>query len=190
LQLGYKRAIIVGTDVPDLSSSVMSTALSLTESVDITLGDSGDGGYYLLGMASLQRVVFEGITYSTSSVLESTIQVRFFSQFPNFMFSRSPALQHHARLLHSTFFYFLFFKKIYSIFATLCVLWCQRAKDYGLAVAPLSSLPTFNDIDFADDLVNWVNSKLHDNTNAQRDPFVEFCRNILIQCKLYVSDTN
>ena len=41
---------------------------------DVVIGPSTDGGYYLLGMQGSLVEVFDNIDWSTSSVLEQTIQ--------------------------------------------------------------------------------------------------------------------
>ena len=69
----YKSAVIIGTDIHDLSSSVMIRALKLLSNADLVIGPALDGGYYLLGMKKLYRDLFNGIAWSTSEVCEKTI---------------------------------------------------------------------------------------------------------------------
>ncbi len=69
---GAKRSVVIGTDVPELNSSIIDSAFSQLDGHDIVLGPSTDGGYYLLGMKSLQPV-FDGIEWSTDRVLRQTL---------------------------------------------------------------------------------------------------------------------
>ena len=47
--------------------------LSLSDDC-VVLGPSDDGGYYLIGLKKLYREMFEGINWSTGTVLEETIR--------------------------------------------------------------------------------------------------------------------
>jgi rSAM/selenodomain-associated transferase 1 len=67
------KAIIIGTDIPDLNHNILSDAFELLDNNDIVLGPSVDGGYYLLGMNRLHNSLFEGIEFSTATVLSETI---------------------------------------------------------------------------------------------------------------------
>eukprot|EP00301_Raphidiophrys_heterophryoidea_P021992 c6255_g1_i2.p1 GENE.c6255_g1_i2~~c6255_g1_i2.p1 ORF type:complete len:104 (+),score=18.41 c6255_g1_i2:279-590(+) len=49
LQPEVTEAVIIGTDIPDLNEQVIVAAFQNLASNDIVFGDSGDGGYYLLG---------------------------------------------------------------------------------------------------------------------------------------------
>lgn len=69
-----KKAIIIGTDVPELDSEILNKAITKLDKYDIALGPSPDGGFYLLGMKKYNPKIFEGITYSTNSVLSETIK--------------------------------------------------------------------------------------------------------------------
>ena len=70
---GSQKVIIVGTDIPDLSKEIVIKAFKLLDSNDVVIGPSKDGGYYLLGMKKMNAQLFEGIQYSTSSVLNETL---------------------------------------------------------------------------------------------------------------------
>lgn len=74
LSEGNDRIIIVGTDVPDLSSDVILNAFSKLELFDVVIGPCTDGGYYLLGMKQSIPEIFENIKWSTDTVFKSTIK--------------------------------------------------------------------------------------------------------------------
>jgi rSAM/selenodomain-associated transferase 1 len=71
--LGAKKAVIVGTDVPDISNNLIVSSFLLLDEKDFVIGPSTDGGYYLLGMKSLDCNLFSGISWSTGEVLNKTI---------------------------------------------------------------------------------------------------------------------
>ncbi|PKN18595.1 MAG: hypothetical protein CVU71_14040 [Deltaproteobacteria bacterium HGW-Deltaproteobacteria-6] len=74
--LGFERCVLVGSDIPDLPARLVNDALNKLEVVDVVLGPSRDGGYYLVGCnrASLCRPMFSGIPWSTSGVLSETLR--------------------------------------------------------------------------------------------------------------------
>lgn len=67
--------IIIGTDCPDLTCDIMEEGLMKLLHNDLVLGKAKDGGYYLIGMANFYPQLFEGISWSTSEVLEQTIKI-------------------------------------------------------------------------------------------------------------------
>ena len=70
-----EKAVLIGSDIPDLSSSAIDAAFELLDASDVVLGDSGDGGYYLIGTRAPYPFLFQNIQYSTTSVYEATCQV-------------------------------------------------------------------------------------------------------------------
>lgn len=71
---GYKKVIIIGSDLYDISSADIETAFKDLEDHDYVLGPAQDGGYYLLGMKALNSNLFRNKQWSTSSVYEDTIK--------------------------------------------------------------------------------------------------------------------
>ncbi len=70
--LGATKAVIIGSDCPELSSEIIETAFQLLDKKDVCIGPATDGGYYLLGMKSPLPFIFENKDWSTSSVLYYT----------------------------------------------------------------------------------------------------------------------
>lgn len=66
-------AVLIGTDCPDISSGLLSMALDGLQSADVVLGPANDGGYYLIGLRRPVPAFFEGIEWSTSTVLATTL---------------------------------------------------------------------------------------------------------------------
>jgi rSAM/selenodomain-associated transferase 1/rSAM/selenodomain-associated transferase 2 len=71
---GAKKVIILGTDIPNLSTANLTNAIKALEKTETVVGPSIDGGFYLLGMKKFYPQLFEDIQYSTNTVLEETIQ--------------------------------------------------------------------------------------------------------------------
>lgn len=69
---GAARAVIVGTDVPDLTAEIITGAFAALDASDVVIGPSNDGGYYLLGMNMMQPL-FDGIGWSTMTVALETV---------------------------------------------------------------------------------------------------------------------
>ena len=71
---GPGSTIIVGSDIPALRGAHIAAAFRLLRSADAVLGPAGDGGYWLVGMRSLQRLTpFERVPWSTPQALADTI---------------------------------------------------------------------------------------------------------------------
>ena len=69
-----RQAIIVGTDIPDLSKEIILGAIDSLDKNDLVIGPSYDGGYYLLGMKKVHSGLFEDIEWSSNSVFSSTVR--------------------------------------------------------------------------------------------------------------------
>lgn len=69
-----RKVLIIGTDCPGLDASIIKEAFDALDGHDIVIGPATDGGYYLLGMRNFQGFIFEDIPWSTSKVLELTLE--------------------------------------------------------------------------------------------------------------------
>ncbi|HSW62519.1 MAG TPA: TIGR04282 family arsenosugar biosynthesis glycosyltransferase [Dissulfurispiraceae bacterium] len=67
-------AVLIGTDIPDLHAQFVAEAFAALEDHDLVIGPARDGGYYLIGMKHEYQPLFEGIAWSTASVLQETVQ--------------------------------------------------------------------------------------------------------------------
>ncbi len=74
---GYGRALLLGSDTPDLSSSIIAAVLSRLTTHPAVIGPAGDGGYYLLGFQSqaFLPAIFCGMPWSTGEVYARTMEV-------------------------------------------------------------------------------------------------------------------
>ena len=71
--LWYDNVIIIGTDCPGLDLNLLENAFLQLDNVDVVIGPAEDGGYYLLGMKKHYAKLFENINWSSSSVLQTTL---------------------------------------------------------------------------------------------------------------------
>lgn len=73
---GFTAALAIDSDTPSLPTRYLEAAVERLASpdVDLVLGPSDDGGYYLIGMRSLEPELFEAMPWSTSRVLPETIR--------------------------------------------------------------------------------------------------------------------
>ena len=78
--IGFREAdcvAVVGTDVPDLDARVVARAFDLVAgpgSPEVVFGPALDGGYYLLALDRPAPGLFDGIAWSTGSVLRESIR--------------------------------------------------------------------------------------------------------------------
>jgi rSAM/selenodomain-associated transferase 1 len=70
-----QKVIAIGVDDPALPRELIEHAFSLLESCEWVVGPATDGGYYLIGCRALSfgSEIFNGISWSTSSVLAETL---------------------------------------------------------------------------------------------------------------------
>lgn len=69
----YGPVVSIGSDSPDLPAAFIARAFEILRGeADVVLGPADDGGYYLLGMQTMQPTLFEGIHWSTNVVAEQT----------------------------------------------------------------------------------------------------------------------
>src|SRR5579884_582294 len=75
LARGHGSAVVLNADSPTLPTAILAeTAAVLAQPGDrAVLGPSNDGGYYLLGLKTDHRRLFEDIAWSTARVAEQTL---------------------------------------------------------------------------------------------------------------------
>lgn len=69
----YNKVVIIGTDLYHLDPDHLKEAFHSLDSHDVVIGPAQDGGYYLLGMKSLNSKVFKHKKWGTSNVLQETL---------------------------------------------------------------------------------------------------------------------
>ena len=72
---GWERVLVRNSDSPDLPGDMLLTANQALESgqTDLVLGPSPDGGYYLVGLNQPRPQLFQGISWSSPTVLADTL---------------------------------------------------------------------------------------------------------------------
>jgi hypothetical protein len=72
--LGHGAVFAIDSDTPTLPTAYLEQALDLiaTPGIDLVLGPSEDGGYYLIGLRALTRDLFEDMPWSTAQVVPET----------------------------------------------------------------------------------------------------------------------
>ncbi|MGX1931242.1 TIGR04282 family arsenosugar biosynthesis glycosyltransferase [Flagellimonas sp. 2504JD4-2] len=71
---GFEKIIIIGSDMYDLAQSDLEKAFEQLEAHDFVVGPAEDGGYYLLGMTSLKKDLFQNKSWGTETVLSNTME--------------------------------------------------------------------------------------------------------------------
>jgi len=73
---GCDAAIMIDSDTPTLPTERLERAVAVMSGGghDLVLGPSEDGGYYLIGLRRLRPELFEGMRWSTPTVLEETLR--------------------------------------------------------------------------------------------------------------------
>jgi len=73
-RLGYRKAALIGADIPDLSTDIVQRSFDLLSDKDIVYGPAQDGGYYLVGMSRLVREIFQNVPWSSEATLRKSLE--------------------------------------------------------------------------------------------------------------------
>ncbi|MCL2367226.1 MAG: TIGR04282 family arsenosugar biosynthesis glycosyltransferase [Oscillospiraceae bacterium] len=73
LTLGYKKCLLIGSDIPHLNADTIDESFEMLNHHDLVICPTLDGGYYLIGSKTPCRTVFEIPEFGTSSVFEKTL---------------------------------------------------------------------------------------------------------------------
>ena len=73
LQAPGDRAVIIGTDSPDLPLAYLKRAFQRLKHRDVVLGPAMSGGYYLIGLSKPAPSLFANISWGTPRVFEQTL---------------------------------------------------------------------------------------------------------------------
>lgn len=71
---GYHQMAIIGTDCPEISVEIIESAFRALSNNDVVFGPALDGGYYLLGLKTVNPLLFNQMTWSTSTVLQHSLE--------------------------------------------------------------------------------------------------------------------
>ena len=70
---GYKKVLIVGSDLYKLKASHIEKALQQLDEKEVVIGPAQDGGYYLLGLKKNILELFCNKSWGTSNLLKETL---------------------------------------------------------------------------------------------------------------------
>ena len=71
---GYEKVLIIGSDLYDLTPKHIHEAFETLKNNDVVIGPAKDGGYYLLGMKTLQTTIFKNKKWGTATVRKETLK--------------------------------------------------------------------------------------------------------------------
>ncbi|HET7289340.1 MAG TPA: TIGR04282 family arsenosugar biosynthesis glycosyltransferase [Thermodesulfobacteriota bacterium] len=71
---GAEKAVLIGTDVPEITGETVNRAFRLLEFEDAVIGPAEDGGYYLLGLKKPEPLLFDDIEWGSDSVYKRTVE--------------------------------------------------------------------------------------------------------------------
>jgi rSAM/selenodomain-associated transferase 1 len=153
-----EKAIVVGTDVPDLKSAHIDAAARALDEHDVVFGPAVDGGYYLVGV----RRGAAGFKTSAGSIFRDDTTQQTTEELPSSLDGKrgiheareppSVGVAHHA-----------LFKDIKWSTPTVLRDSLVAAKSAGLMPAHENTLPTLRDVDTLEDVAAW-------GLNAERAP--------------------
>lgn len=70
---GYENIVLIGSDLPNISSEIINRGFKKLKQNDIVFGPAEDGGYYLVGMSKFHQFIFKNKAWSTSNLLDETL---------------------------------------------------------------------------------------------------------------------
>jgi rSAM/selenodomain-associated transferase 1 len=70
---GAERVVTIGSDCPEITQQDIESAWAALDDHDVVLGPAEDGGYWLIGLRSPQRALFENVAWSSTTVFEETL---------------------------------------------------------------------------------------------------------------------
>jgi uncharacterized protein len=69
---GFKKVVIIGSDCPEINSTLIDNAFGMLDYTDVVIGPATDGGYYLLGLKQMHSALFDKKSWSTPHLLNET----------------------------------------------------------------------------------------------------------------------
>ncbi|OLN33198.1 Glycosyltransferase [Desulfosporosinus metallidurans] len=70
----FQQVILIGSDIPGIDRNLLEQACAELRQHDLVLGPALDGGYYLIGLKSVNPLLFRDIDWGSGQVLEQTLQ--------------------------------------------------------------------------------------------------------------------
>lgn len=73
-QQNCKKVIIIGTDCPEITPSILEDAFSSLDNHELVIGPAYDGGYYLIGLNREIPKIFEQVSWGSEHVFKETMK--------------------------------------------------------------------------------------------------------------------
>jgi rSAM/selenodomain-associated transferase 1 len=70
---GATRVVVIGSDCPDVDTTLVRRAFDALRECDLVIGPARDGGYYLIGLRFPTPELFRRVTWSTDLVFRQTM---------------------------------------------------------------------------------------------------------------------
>jgi len=64
--------VMIGTDSPTFPAHFITQAFEMLSETDAVLGETADGGFYLIGLRKLKKEIFETVEWSSPKTFEQT----------------------------------------------------------------------------------------------------------------------
>ncbi|MFL1012546.1 TIGR04282 family arsenosugar biosynthesis glycosyltransferase [Flavisericum labens] len=71
---GYERIVLIGSDLPEISSHHINQGLKSLNQHETVFGPAEDGGYYLIGLSKMHPFIFENKPWSQPHLLTETLK--------------------------------------------------------------------------------------------------------------------
>ena len=71
---GYRKIILIGSDIPDMKSTNIRSAFEQLDNNKVVFGPALDGGYYLIGLSELLEAPFKLKQWSNQFVLKNSLK--------------------------------------------------------------------------------------------------------------------
>ena len=71
---GYKKIVLIGSDLPDLNAAHITKGIEALNDNDVVFGPAEDGGYYLVGLSKINTSIFANKPWSQPHLLRETLQ--------------------------------------------------------------------------------------------------------------------
>jgi uncharacterized protein len=69
----FDCVLMIGTDSPSISASLLETAFAALKNCDSVIGETLDGGFYLIGLKRFIPEIFDGVEWSSSKTFLQTL---------------------------------------------------------------------------------------------------------------------
>lgn len=68
------KLVLIGSDCAELTTEIIRSAFTALNHNEMVIGPAKDGGYYLIGMNTINPKFFENIDWGTNKVLQQTLK--------------------------------------------------------------------------------------------------------------------